>query len=320
MVVVAAGPSIVALDRLTGTERWRTRVRAEGTVAARAIAVGAGIAIVPDVAAVVALDLGTGVVRWRFRPDDQADRADPVVVGDAALVGTWAGTVYALDATTGRVRWAWRASAGTRTGIVEGIAAAGDTVYAALAAADGRALDRRHAIVVALRLADGRELWRYESAGDAHDVRAAPAVAGPLLLGGDEWGATVFALDRGTGGERWRTPTGASPGPAGGVAVRGDTAFVGARDGSVVALDVLTGRVRWRARHRYTVRGAVACGARVWVTDQGITAFDVATGRWRSTTPTGDGADFPTSRPATDGEAVYVAGAVSAWRVPCPGS
>jgi outer membrane protein assembly factor BamB len=166
--------------------------------------------------------------------------------------------------------------------VISSPAVVGDRVY--VGSGDGHlyALDR----------VSGAKIWSFD-AGAA--IASSPAVANGLVLVGS-YDGHFFAVDAGTGAVKWRMSTGPLlPFPWGhesgdrytsSPTIAKDVALFGAGDGYVYAVDVASGKVRWRAKTDGRVRTspAVANGV-VFASsfDGRVYAFDLATGkqRWR---------------------------------------
>jgi outer membrane protein assembly factor BamB len=154
----------------------------------------------------------------------------------------------------------------------------------------------------AIDRATGRSVWRFRAGSP---VDASPAVAGGVVVAATLSGR-MFAVDEVTGKLRWTLQTG--PALPLNTAVAGDwdlwasspvvvgqSVVIGGPDGVVYALDLSSGRVRWRATTTGRVRatpavhdGLVVVGS--W--DGRIYALDLKTGaeRWVHHT-VGDSAD-----------------------------
>jgi outer membrane protein assembly factor BamB len=168
-------------------------------------------------------------VMGEWRPGEPGGAAfDPVA--RVVVVGTRDGALRALRAD-GSALWTFKASGP----FLAEPAVDGDTVYAACA--DGK--------LYALAIGSGKERWRY----DAKEALASrPTVAGGLVLV-TSLSDTVYAVDAASGEWKWhRRKDGREGFTIRGVAavVAGQgLAFAGAADGSVAALDLATGIVRW---------------------------------------------------------------------------
>jgi len=143
----------------------------------------------------------------------------------------------------------------------------------------------------ALDRASGKPVWTFATSGPVH---SSPAVAQGLVIAATPAGR-IFAVSEATGQLKWSVQTGPTLPqnitPAGGwdlyvsspVVVDG-TIVIGAGDGNVYALDLTTGRERWRVKTGGKVRatpsvsdGVVVVGS--W--DGRVYAIDLATGKTR---------------------------------------
>jgi len=177
-----------------------------------------------------------------------------------------------LDAETGQPRW----TVPTPLHIEGSPAILGDMVVAGAGAIEGPDRKPRGDIgfVLAVRISDGAELWRYA----LNDPESSPAIAldGTVYIGSGFQGNAVVALRSETDQQLaaaglsrliWRTP---SPHPVtGAVTLVDDLVIVGAGNsdyvfshpqpaGVVLALDAKTGEVRWTADLGDAVLGPIA--------------------------------------------------------------
>lgn len=168
-----------------------------------------------------AADIPNLELKWAFAyPNSIQARSQPTVAGGSVFVGSQDGTVYALDTETGCEKWTFRASAEVRTPII---------------------------------VSD----WR------SPDMEAAPAVYFGDIL------ARVYALDAATGELKWITKVDDHPNATitGSPALYEDRLYVPVSSlevalpadpkyacctfrGSMVALDVKDGNMRWKS---YTI-------------------------------------------------------------------
>jgi len=164
--------------------------------------------------------------------------------------------------------------------------------------------------------AGGERGWRYAGVGMYRGVDSAyPLVVGETVLALEDQhaGNRLLALDRNTGGLRWRTPFTVAGGGA--LSADGDQVFAwrvtDAAGAELVALCVDTGRVLWRCSAAepgatpatpplVAVRNGVC-----WAQGDAVTAVDGATGRLAWTRRPDIGG--PLSVPASNSECVYVA-------------
>lgn len=208
---------------------------------------------------VVAVERATGRSLWDT-DRDAGPGGSAAVSGDLVVFAEGRGREAAISAVRledGEPVW----SVATRAPSLGGLAIADGRVYAGTA--DGR--------VLALAADGGTRAWEYRATGR---VDNSPAVADGLVYAvGEDFTsgvATVYALDGGTGRERWRfSPSGPGIGVSS-VSVAADTAFVGLGDFAVHALDAVTGAERWtsRARAPFSARLVPAAGDEVILGDR----------------------------------------------------
>lgn len=166
-------------------------------------------------------------VTWQFDNTDGLSTVttEPVVAGDAVIVGTIAGDVIALDRNNGRERWRYFT---------------GGPIFAPPAVADGMIYvgsgDRQ---VHAIDMQTGAFRWRFATR-DA--VIATPAVSGDVVYAGSE-DRTLYALDARTGALLNAFTTGGPIAVA--PAVNGNTVYAGSDDGALYALDTADLSLRW---------------------------------------------------------------------------
>ena len=140
----------------------------------------------------------------------------------------------------------------------------------------------------AITRSSGAITWRFRAGGP---VDASPAVAGGLVVAATIAGR-IFAVDQASGRLRWARQTGPALPRNSSIGGAWDlwassptivdrTVLIGGVDGIVYALDLTTGREKWRARTGGRVRstpavddGVVAVGS--W--DGRVYAFDLASG------------------------------------------
>jgi outer membrane protein assembly factor BamB len=170
----------------------------------------------------------------------------------------------------------------TDGGVISSPAIVGNRVY--IGSGDGH--------LYALDLRSGKELWSFDAGAP---IASSPAVAGDLVIVGTYDGRFV-ALDARTGAVKWKLSTGPLlPFPWGhesgdrytsSPTIVNDVALFGAGDGCLYAVDVATGKQRWRVPTDGRIRTspAMANGV-VFATsfDGRVYAFDLSTGkeRWR---------------------------------------
>ena len=211
----------------------------------------------------------------------------PVVAHGRLYVANNNGTLFAVNAATGRL--AWKHESGRC--VAASPAVTSDTVYLSFlnrppCNASGPGLDGE---VVAFAAGFGRVRWRARIG----PTESSPLVAGGLVYVGD-WRGKVYALDAGTGAERWSFQTGGKV--KGALSLAGGRLFFGSYDHYVYALDARTGELIWRASAQDRIGGrgnfystpAVAYG-RVYIgsTDGKVYSFGAASGKLRWSQSTG---------------------------------
>jgi outer membrane protein assembly factor BamB len=299
---------VVALDKLTGRQLWKTRV---GTLAAASPAVGADLVFVPVLSThpnagqnpgagrFVALSQKTGKIVWS-RDVPPGTESSPLVWDQTLYFGDQNGTVYALRARDGHQWWSYHASGAVKGGpsLVDGILYFGD--YA------GRAY--------ALRAGDGHEVWAVSTSGTrfgfgSGNFYSSPAIAfGRVYMGNTD--GRVYSFAAHTGQLAWATSTGAyvyaSPAVTDTPGL-GPTVYVGSYDGTFYAFDARSGSVRWTHAAGGRISGSpTVIGDVVYYSNLGsksTSGLDVRSGRQVFSFP--EGSFNPV---IADGKAVYLTG------------
>lgn len=180
---------------------------------------------------------------WEFQAAGKIIGA-PLVTGETIYIAG-GDTVYALD-HGGRERWHRRVAGDVSAAVTVD----GSTVY--VHSSGGlHALDDRGQPLWTYEaedlgpLVDGRTWgWGAEILADPWGwYRSAPASTDDLVIFGSSDG--VHAVERKSGVRRWRVPVGPVTAD---VVVHGDLALIACWNHSVYALDIETGKVRWRFR------------------------------------------------------------------------
>lgn len=226
-----------ALDLQSGRELWHhdSDLRLSGGPGA-----GDGLVVVGTLDGdVLALDAASGAQRWTANvPNEVISR--PAVGQGVVVVRSNDGRVTAFDAVTGARRWFWVRELPTLT--VRG--------NSAVALAPGFAfVGTDEGNLVALSLADGRELWEQAVAhGDGRtelermaDVDGAPVVDGAVVIA-SSYGNRTMAFEGPSGRPLWA----AESGGIGGVGVADDRVVVSDAAGTVWGIDKYVGTSYWR--------------------------------------------------------------------------
>lgn len=316
LVIVQDDNALLAMSSETGRVAWRTVLRASTPVNARNIAVAGGRAFTAGGDSLYAVDQRTGRRLWAFLPDAQAATCEIAADENLVVIGTRSHRVYALDAATGAVQWSINVGPGwTNGGLVFGVSLTGDAVYVGAVEnlTAGAGLRRGH--VLALHRDDGAILWHYEAAGDQNDVSAAPRVAGDLVLVSDLYGGSVYALRRATGVLAWRVAM-SGLGPTGAPIVRGDTAFVGANDAMLYAIDPSDGRVLWQRDTGGSIMAIADCGGVLLANNTELPVYSASGERLATFFAEGD--DFLWSGFGVAGRRAVVVGNQAVYGLECP--
>ncbi|MBO0914415.1 outer membrane protein assembly factor BamB family protein [Streptomyces laculatispora] len=289
------GPSLYALDAVTGAERWRLQTDAwvyslkadRGTVVTGTRGGG-----------VQAWEASTGEKLWETtgaQTDFETAEAGPAV-HDGTVYLWQDARLRAVDARTGVERWSYP---------VGDAASCGGVPLRVTPAPDGYAYVCAGTRVLALDIGSGRVRWHFESPAV---FLSPPAFApGPAVTGGGVYLAdylgTVYALDASTGKDRWRIATESrqSTEP---VLVTTGNVHVGSGS-ALYTLDAVTGTPKWRFAAGGEVVGApVVADGRVHFgsADHVLYTLDAAGGqlRWKLAT----GGEI-TGSPVAQGGVVY---------------
>jgi len=247
------GVSTASFFQGQGGVHWRVRtgdaVRSSPAVAQTRVFVGSSDGYL------YAIDRANGKIVWRYAAGGPVN-SSPAVAGGLVGAATMAGRIFAVDQTTGKRRWSIETGAalpfntfpaGAWDYLASSAVVVGQTVV--IGAPDGG--------VYGLDLASGRQRWRARTNGR---VRGTPAVANGLAVVGS-FDGRVYAFDLKTGAERWVHRTeGDTLDSAkwgfdrraiqGSPAIADGTVYIGSRDSGLYAIDLATGRRRWRFSHR----------------------------------------------------------------------
>lgn len=284
--------------RLDGVYRGRApraligvvfKFRADGPIRSTPAVAGGTLFVGSADHRLYALDAVTGVERWRFEARAGVS-SSPAVSSGLVFFTSRDGTLYALNAASGKL--VWRLAFGLDLGsqnfwdfYTSSPVPVGNLIY--VGSGDG--------CVYAVDSRTGRIRWKTALASR---VRSTPAVeAGQVVVGTMD--GRVVSLDARNGVTRWSFSTDgagrtfetkgndttsifASP------TIADNSVLIGARDGMLYALDLATGRLKWKETHDggSWVLGTGARGGRV-ISPSGsaffVQASDLADGKmqWR---------------------------------------
>ena len=234
---------VVARDVTTGDLVWQATLGAAPaggpTISGKTAVVGTGGG------EVVALDLETGKVMWRFATTGGVT-GPPAIDGEVVVASAYQGssavsTVYGIDLSAGSEdRSLWQLSPGA-AGPPSAPAIGDGRVYVGISDLNMRAVD----------LAEGNELWT-ASSRDGFGPRQVPA-AGDALVLADR--THLYRVDAATGELLWtfrladlltagegrlNTLLASSP------AITGGAVLLGSGDGTLSAIDLVSGHRLWR--------------------------------------------------------------------------
>ncbi|HEU0032157.1 MAG TPA: PQQ-binding-like beta-propeller repeat protein [Kofleriaceae bacterium] len=272
--------------------RWTQTLGGHALQAAPAIADGVVFATATDLAAgsaggIVALELATGAVRWRFATTSPV-RGGPAVIGDTVAIAQLDGTLLGLDARTGAIRW--------RDELGVGFAPEASHLFAAPTVDGIDVLAGHQRQLVAVDRDTGHVRWSVDPVPDGENTQSLASVAtaeGIVVgvfhraLGG------VAAWDRVTGTLLWRLEGEQALAVNATPVIADGTVYVVNGLTEVLALDALTGELRWQVKlddagfdwgNAAIGTPAIARGTLVVPLLYGdLVALDAATGveRWR---------------------------------------
>lgn len=231
------GGSVLALDGRNGKVIWEvdTEARLSGGPGG-----GLGLVLVgTEDAEVIALDSATGEQLWRARVSSEV-LATPAVGLDTVVVHTIDGKLIGLEAATGEQRWRFDRKIpiltlrGSSSPVIEGTVA-----YCGLAGGK----------LVAVDIRSGTPVWDVSvsvPSGRSELERLSDIDGDPLLYGNDIYVATyqgaVASVAQLNGQLNWKHDLSAYSG----LAADWQHVYVSDADGVLWALDVDSGRPRWR--------------------------------------------------------------------------
>ena len=298
-----------ARGALAGIE-WR--VQTGGDVVS-SVTVAGGLAYVGSGdGRLYALDAATGARRWVYEAGG-AVATTPAVARGRVYFGARNGVYAAAEAASGRRVWSFRAGPdlplpwGHESGdhyLSSPVVVGGTVIFGG---GDG--------VIYALDAASGEVRWRAHTGGR---VRSSPAVSGSRVVVGS-FDGIVYCFSLRTGAERWRFATAGAALESGkygydrrsvqsSPAIADSTVFIGARDGFLYAIDLISGREKWHVDHKISwINSSPAVSDGIVYAASSDAAFlqavDAATGaeKWRVAT------DVPVwSSPAISGDYLYV--------------
>lgn len=268
---------VVARRQSNGGAAWTASV-ATDAISGSNMALQSNTLVVPILRETVALDASTGRQIWRYgAPADTAGGRSSAIPGqvrkthlaaDASTVyiPAWGASISAVTLATGAVRWVWQAGptpSDTATRGVfrsgsQGVAIAGDTLYAtAWHFLDANGL-KAEAWLLALNRTTGAEFWRITMpsyTGGAF-VWGAPVVNGRMVIfeagGGHEYG-----IDRFTTQLVWEYKPNTLHGTEAATELFDGIVYHDGGDGYIYALRASDGSLVWRGTTDLSLGGAI---------------------------------------------------------------
>ena len=234
--VADARGRVTAWEAGSGRSVWRADTDAEIT---GGVGAGGGLVLAgTEDGEVIALSAETGEIAWRAQLTSEV-LSRPRAAGDRVVARTLDGKLVGLDAASGEVRWSY--DGGVPTLSVRGTAAPAVVGGVTIAGFDnGR--------ITAVRSATGEILWEAavsDARGTSELERLADIDAEPVVEGGAVYAASyeraVAAFDAETGQTLWRRRIASQSG----LAADTDLLFVADTDGTVQALDRVSGATVW---------------------------------------------------------------------------
>ena len=316
--------TIVSLDRATGLLAWTTEPGDRRSVANRLLLNGDRLLWAGK--SVAGYDLASGDRVWTYTPAFDTELCDPTVAGEFFIVCTDDWVVVALRASTGEVVWT-RPLRDSLAGLprLVGVAASGDTVFAAVRQDYSQTLGFSVALLFALDRRTGAILSKTQEGNYTNFIGdiATPTVSARNVVLSHLLNNRLTAIDRTTSHVSWRFE-----GEAGWTGFRGPLSLVdgviyaASGDRRVYALDATAGLLRWKSP---ILEGsqvyAVACGPFV-LTWSGVNVrvLDRATGAFLSILPYGPASTYEfTTRPVVDGADVFLQSASEIRKMSCSG-
>ena len=234
--VADARGRVSAWDAASGRSVWRTDTDADIT---GGVGAGGGLVLAgTGDGEVIALDQATGGVAWRTQLTSEV-LSRPRLAGDRVVARTLDGKLYGLDAASGEARWVHDGGVPALT-----VRGAGAPVIESGVAITGFDNGR----VAAVRSATGELVWEglvADPRGRSELERLADVDTEAVVEGGVVYAASyeraVAAFDAETGRPLWRRNIASRSG----LAADADLVYVADTDGSVQALDRVSGAGVW---------------------------------------------------------------------------
>jgi outer membrane protein assembly factor BamB len=223
--------SLYALDPATGEDRWIYKL--DGAILGTPNYLGADadhpngrvFVLEQSVGLLVCLDAATGNEIWRAEEVDRSDASMAVSPG-AIVFGSCAAALHVFDPATGkRLR---DIEIDPDSQVAGGVALTGSRVISG----------SRSGKILEADFLTGETIWVYEASDD--EIFATPAVTADWVIAAS-YDGFIYALDRKTGGLRWKFDTEGLPGSA---VIAGDN-VIAVADGQLFMLRLSDGTSLW---------------------------------------------------------------------------
>ena len=316
--------SIVALNRATGSLAWTSEPGDRKSVAKRLLLNGGRLLWAGK--SVAGYDIATGNRIWTYTPAFDTERCDPTVAGELFIVCMEDWTVVALRASTGEVVWS-RALRDSLAGLPQlvGVAASGDTVFAAVRQDYSQSLGFSVALLFALDRRTGAMMSKTQEGNYTNFIGdiATPTVSAQNIILSHLLNNRLTAIDRVTSRVAWRFEGEAGwTGFLGPLSIVDGVIYAASGDRRVYALDASSGQLRWKSPILEGSQDyAVACGP-VVLTWSGVNVRVIsrATGAFLSLLEYGPAPTYEfTTRPVVDGADVFLQSSVEIRKMSCGG-
>jgi outer membrane protein assembly factor BamB len=178
---------VYALSKATGAVVWKHQTI--GKIQSSPAFANGVVYIGSSDKTIYALDALSGAARWMYKTGYEVN-ASPIVASGVVYIGSGDANMYALNAATGAALWKAATGDLDADGNPKGF---GDLIDGRAVLANGVLYFTSGKYLYAARAADGKRLWRYQTA--AFTLERNPAVAnGVLYFGGDSDDRSLYAL------------------------------------------------------------------------------------------------------------------------------
>ena len=215
-----------AVDVTTRTEIWSVEQKGRPANIAPPIVDDESLFIYFGESGLHAIDLENGNAKWTFKSSDDAQGF--AVNNDRVAMLTARGTLIGIDKKTGAKQWEAKADSDASAPLI-----AGDQVF----------IRFKHGEIRAYALADGSVRWKAKPSGGTGTVLAATKQL--ILFSGREH--SIVAADAATGEEKWKFKTN---NPCSHPLVAGDLVYALCEDKKFYAIDVTSGKEKWRLENK----------------------------------------------------------------------